>query len=150
MTNAPTATLVIDRFLAARAASVAPRTYERDCEAIGWFREFVEARGMSPIDDLTARRLARGTGRAPTAYELDAVLGLVAGVTEFFGAWLPATMQATRGQTAMAAIVIRLFGRWLLERGLVDDDVVDSLARFTQLYDHGSPRRTAIGIAADI
>lgn len=149
MTNAPTATMVIDRFLAARAATVAPRTYERDYEAIWWFRDFVDTRGMPPVDELTAYRLSHETGRVPSGFELDAVLCLVEGVTDFFANWLSDEVHATPGQIAMAAIVMRAFGRWLLDRGLVDEDVADSLARFTQHYDHGVPRPT-IAIAVDI
>lgn len=149
MTNAPTATVVIERFLSARGPTVAPRTYDRDCEAMSRFREFADALPLPTIDELTARRLSRETGRSPSELELEAVLGLVEGIPDFFGAWLP-TRRASPGQVAMTAIVIRIFGRWLLEHGLVDDDVAESLARYTQLYDHGAPRRTAIAIAADI
>ena len=150
MTNAATATAVIDRFLACRAASVAASTYERDAEAIGWFRAFADARELPALDEFTAYRLSRETGRAPSEYELDAVLTLVEGVSEFFSTWLPEAISASRVQTSMAAIVVRIFGRWLFERDLVDEDVADSLARFTKLYDHAPPTRPAIAIVADL
>jgi len=58
MAHVPTATKVLDGFLAARAASVAPPTVDRDREVVGWLFDCVQARGVEPIDDLTAYLLS--------------------------------------------------------------------------------------------
>lgn len=135
MAGVPTATKVLDGFLAARAASVVPAALAADREVVGWLRACVSARGLEPIDDLTAYLLSHSTGRLPTGPELAAVLAVVEAIPDFFAAYLPGTVGASPAQVAHAALVVRLLGRWLLARGLVDTDICEHLARYTSLYD---------------
>lgn len=135
MTGARIPTVVLDGFLAARAASVAPSAVDRDREVVAWLRDCIEARGVEPIDDLTAYLLSHSTGRLPTERELAAVLSVVECIPEFFRGWLPAAAGASPDQLADAALMVRLLGRWLLARRLVDEDVCEHLARYTSLYD---------------
>ena len=135
MGGAPTATKVLDGFLAARAASAVPAALAADREVIGWLRDCVYARGVEPIDDLTAYLLSHSTGRLPTDRELAAVLAVVEAIPDFLSAYLPGTVGASHAQVAHAALVVRLLGRWLLARQLVDADICEHLARYTSPYD---------------
>lgn len=135
MAHVPTATKVLDGFLAARAASVAPPTVDRDREVVGWLFDCVQARGVEPIDDLTAYLLSHSTGRLPTDRERTAVLSVVECILEFFDAWLPAAVGASPTQLAHASLVVQGLGRWLRVRELVDDDVCEHLARYTSQYE---------------
>lgn len=135
MTGVRTATVVLEGFLAARSASVPPSALDRDREVVGWLRDCVEARGVERIDDLTAYLLSHSTGRLPTDRELGAALAVVECIPEFFRDWLPVTVRASPDQLGDAAHMVRLFGRWLLARRLVDEGVCEHLARYTRLYD---------------
>lgn len=135
MAGVPTATKVLDGFLAARAASVVPAALAADREVVGWLCASVSARGVEPIDDLTAYLLSHSTGRLPTDRELAAVLAVVEAIPDFFSAYLPGTVGASPAQVTHAAHVVRLLGRWLLARRLVDADIYAHLACYTSLYD---------------
>ncbi len=132
MSNAPTATKVLDGFLAARAASASDAELVCCREVVGSFRTYVESCGAAPVDDLTARRLTHDAGREPTEHELAAVLSVIGHVTGFF------ERQTSNGSDlADAADVVRDLAGWLVQRRLVDEDVAEHLGRYTHLYDGG-------------
>lgn len=135
MSDVRTAAVVLDGFLAARAASTATTSTELDREVVGWLRDSLEARDLGQIDDLTAYLLSHSTGRLPTDRELEAVLTVVEGIPDFFRVWLPERVGAAPDQVAHAAIVVRLLARWLLARQLVDVHICEHLARFTSVYE---------------
>jgi hypothetical protein len=133
MTNAPTATRVLDGFEAARAVMASGEPMDRTREVIGWLRTYVEDRGAVVIDDLTAHRLVREVGRTPTEHELAAVLSVIEHVTGFFEHLSAGS--ADSSDLADAADVVRDLATWLTERGLVDHEVGVHLERYTHLYD---------------
>ena len=137
MASAPTATKVLDGFVAARAITATAETLGRTTEAIGGLRTYVEQHGAAPIDELTAYRLTHDGARAPTEHELAAVLAVIEHVTGFFE-----TLATRPGSTDLsdAADAVRDLAIWLVERGLVDADVAIHLERYTHLYD--GDRRT--------
>jgi hypothetical protein len=132
MSSAPTATKVLDGFLAARAATTPDAKLACRHEVVDSFRTYVETRGAAPVDDLTARRLTRDAGREPTEHELAAVLSVIELVPGFFES------QTSKGlDLADAADVVRDLAGWLVQRRLVDEDVAEHLGRYTHLYDGG-------------
>jgi len=133
MTERPTATIVLDGFLAAwGAASSLP---DEDRVVVAWLREFLETLGLEPIDDLTAYLLSHSTGRLPTDRELGAALTVVEVIPEFFTGWLSRVVGAKPEQMHNAARVVSLLGCWLLARRLVDQDVCEHVTHLTSVYD---------------
>lgn len=130
MSNASTATKVLDGFVAARTATASGGTLLCCREVVASFRTYVETLGAAPVDDLTAYRLTHDAGREPTEHELAAVLSVIEHVTGFFES------QTSKGlNLADAADVVRGLAGWLVQRRLIDEDVAEHLGRYTHLYD---------------
>jgi hypothetical protein len=136
VSSTPTATKVLDGFLAARVAAASDERIARCREVTGALRTYVEARGAAAVDDLTAYRLTHDDrGREPTEHELAAVLAVIEHVTGFFKSLTEDESGAPTTTPVAAADVIRELAGWLVQRRLVDDDVAEHLDRYTHLYD---------------
>jgi hypothetical protein len=119
---------------------------ERDAEPLTWYQNHLVVVGEPRVDELTARRLARGSATGPSPREVDAVLAMVEAIPDFFATTLPEVLRASRGETAMAAVTLRSLVRWLGEQELIDGDVAECADRFLRCFDR-EPRRSALAAA---
>lgn len=135
MSSAPTATRVLDAFLADRAATASEAQRVRCGQVIESLRIYVDARAITPIDDLTAHRLTHDAGREPTEHELAAVLAVIEHVTGFFKTLSADGSARSATDCTDAADAVRELAAWLAQRRLLDEVLAGHLDRYTHQYD---------------